>query len=141
MIYHRSVQVDAVCPDCHEKIKVRTAGSKTCTKCIGTPRTAKILLQRSSKTKKPSRMAPWMGFYAPNLHSSHDSAVYPFDMQPASCGEGASIALPSAVNYGVEESKLLSRIQKIAKNLPDGVPIMSSYSAWKSGPVRFFVHI
>ena len=40
--------------------------------------------------------------------------------------KGASIALPSIVNYGVEESKLLSRMQKIVKNLPNGIPIASS---------------
>jgi hypothetical protein len=40
--------------------------------------------------------------------------------------EGAFTALPSAVVSVAQESKLLNRIQKIVKNLPDSVPIASS---------------
>lgn len=41
-------------------------------------------------------------------------------------GECTSTALPLAVVSGPEKSKLLNRIQKIVKNLPDSVPIASS---------------
>ena len=40
--------------------------------------------------------------------------------------EGAFTELPSAVISVAEESKLLNKIQKIVKNLPDSVPIASS---------------
>ena len=40
-------------------------------------------------------------------------------------GECTSTALPLAVVSGPKESELLSRIQKIVKNLPDSVPIAS----------------
>jgi len=131
-------QVDAngcaVCPDCHEKIKVGTAGVQNMHKKHRNSQNCKNTIAKKHREKKNLKNSTLDGFLRPKpaFITSTVQSIPLIRSFPA-VGEGAPIALPLAVNSGLEESKLLHRIQKIAENLPDDVPIASSQDKLASG--------
>ena len=84
-------------------------------------------MAKKQQEKKRFKNGTLDGFLCPR------PAFIAFTMQPIPLihilpvpGECAFISLPSAAVSGPKESKLLNRIRKIMKNLPNSVPIASS---------------
>jgi hypothetical protein len=106
-------QVDAngcaVCPDCHKKIKVGTAGVQNMHKKHRSSQNCKNTIAKKHREKKNLKNSTLDGFLRPKpafVMSTVQSI--PLIRSFPAAGEGAPIALPLAVNSGLEESKLLN---------------------------------